>query len=257
MQSSEQNNQTQGFTANFGDDKTEDVDFFNMNSTDQLADGIDLMNVGKNPSNLDLLSGEGGADSDIDMFGGDSGSKSSDNTFDPFQSFGNKQKQNAPPVTVTEPKNDFNSFDPFANFNGNSSNGNVGSSQANDSGGDLMGDWSSFVTNANSSPNISRNSSSSNLQGGGGGIPYSGSGTFQQMGSGSNIPRNNSGSFQPMGGMSRENSGTFQGMQSSIPRNNSGTFQSMGQNQQGFGAKGSAAKPADPFADLGKLLQFL
>ena len=247
VQSNEQTNQSAGFTANFGDSNTQpggDADFFNMNSTDQLSDGVDLMNVGMVSSNLDLLSGEGDADADFDMFGGDSGNKNSANTFDPFQSFGENKQKPAPPVTVTKPKNDFNTFDPFDNFNGSNSNdtANLGNDkpQATDSGADLMGDWNSFVTNANSSPNLSRNSSNSNLLGADvGGMSNSNSGSFQQMGGGANIPRNNSGSFQPMGGMSRDNSGTFQ--------------QPIGQTQQAFGPKGSAAKPADLFAEFGKV----
>ncbi|WAR23455.1 GAK-like protein [Mya arenaria] len=220
--------------------KTEDVDFFNMNSGDNLANNIDLMHIDKTPSNVDLL---GGAEVHDDIFGSGSSGKKNENSFDPFQAFDNKPKQNVPPVKVTAPEREFHAFDPFADLNGTKEDSSsVGKSKATtDSSGDLMGDWNSFVSTS-SSPNLSRNNSSSNLQGGSGNIPnVASSGSFQQMGMGANIPRNNS--------------GTFRGMQSGVgmSSNNSGTFQPMGGmgQAQGLGKPAGPSKPADPFADFG------
>lgn len=253
VQSNEQNNDFKPFEANFQDvpgTKSEpEVDFFN--NTDNLASDVDLMHIEKTPSNVDILSGTADSSSaDFDIMGGNTNS----DTFDLFQAFSsNTKSQEPPPVTVTAPKNEFHAFDPFGGSNGmtGSEDNGMGKSSsfstnpaAASSSGDLMGDWNSFVS-TNSSPNISRNNSSSNL-GAGGNIPYSGSGTFQQMGGaqmgGANIPRNNS--------------GTFQGLQmgGNIPRNNSGSFQTKGGMGQGSGPAGTGAtgKPADPFAEFGK-----
>ncbi|XP_045160118.2 cyclin-G-associated kinase-like [Mercenaria mercenaria] len=252
VQSSEQNKDFKPFEANFQDQsgfKTEeDVDFFDMNNGDSLANDVNLIHIEKTPSNVDILSGTANSSSaDIDMM---DGSTKSD-TFDPFQAFSsNTKSQEPPPVTVTAPKNEFHSFDPFGDSSGvkESQNDILGMDKsssfsskpgATDSSGDLMGDWNSFVS-TNSSPNISRNSSYSNL-GTGGNIPYSGSGTFQPMGG--NIPRNNSGTF--LGGMQ---------MGGNIPRSGSGTFQSksgMGQGANPAGSGTSSGKPADPFAEFG------
>ncbi|XP_060594466.1 cyclin-G-associated kinase-like [Ruditapes philippinarum] len=252
VQSSEQNKDFKPFEANFQDmpgNKSEpEVDFFNSNNGDSLANDIDLMHIEKPASNLDILSGTAGSSSaDFDLIGGNTKS----DIFDPFQAFSsNTKSQDAPPVTVTAPNNEFHAFDPFGVSNGMTGSENndamgIGKSSsfsskpaAESGSGDLMGDWNSFVS-TNSSPNISRNNSSSNL-GAGGNIPYSGSGTFQQMG-GASIPRNNS--------------GTFQGLQmgGNIPRANSGSFQTKGGIGQGsnLAGTGTSGKPADPFAEFG------
>ena len=213
-----------------------EVDFFNMNSANNLANDVDLMHIDKTPSNVDLLVG---GKNDDDFFAGNTTNKrNNDDAFDPFHSFDNKPKQNIPPVKVTAAKSEFDSFDPFADMNGSA--GQTENSGSKDPDGDLMGDWNDFMA-PTSSPNISRNSSSSNLQAGG--MPTSGStGSFQQMGMGGNIPRNNSGTFQGMaggGGMSRNNSGTFQ------------TMGGQGGSTASFGKPPAPNKPSDPFADLG------
>lgn len=245
VQFSEQRNDSKQFEArpeNHMASKSEDVDFFNMNSGNNLADNIDLMHIEKTPSNVDLLSGAAGSSGEFDG----KGSKKSGDTFDPFHAFSsNAKSQDPPPVTVTAPKNEFHAFDPFGASNGMKSShddilGMGSSSSLNkksataDSSGDLMGDWNEFVSTT--SPNISRNSSYSNL-GAGGNIPYNSSGTFQPMGG--NIPRNNSGTFQ----------GTQMG--GNIPKTNSGTFQGMGQNTKPAGSGMSAGK-IDPFAEFGE-----
>ena len=246
--------------------KTEVVDFFNMNNdsgVNNKAHNDDLLTLEKDPSNADLLSGTANMnvqdDSKFnDMFASDG------NTFDPFQSFA-ASKQELPSVNVSQTKeqNQFNSFDPFSSSGAKSDSDFFGSGlssgvQNNEpaTGGDLMGSWDSHVTGLNSSPNISRNSSSSNIAGGSGSfqmggndIPRNNSGAFQQMGAagtfqmgGANIPKTGSGTFQPMGGSSN------------MPRNSSGGFQGtsmMGQTQ-GPGMKNQGGGKVDPFADFGK-----
>lgn len=252
LQSSEQNTDFKPFEANFqdqGSTKTEeDADFFNMNSADTLAAPVDLMHIEKNPSNVDLLGGATNSGSAVDMLGGNNDS------FDPFQAFSiDSKSQEPPPVKVKAPKKEDNTFDPFGASNEmssshenllglGSSNSQNSKPRAANSSGDLMGDWNTFVS-TNSSPNLSRNSSHSNL------------------GAGANIPYNSSGNLQPMGGSTSNipssNSGTFQGIQmgGNIPRNNSGTFQPMGGISFGTKPAGSGTgKPADPFAEFGKYM---
>lgn len=245
VQSSEQNNDFEPFAANFKEhkgNKNEDLDFFNMNNTDNLTEHIDLMHIEKTPSNAELLGGT--TDFNVDNSDMPSSSKRND-TFDPFQAFSSSsESKGTPPVKVSAPQKEFHAFDPFADSS-DTSNDWFGGLSAKDkqsatthSTGDLMGDWHSF-TNINSSPNISRNSSYTNL-GAGGNKPMHNSASFQGMGSTGNIPRNNS--------------GTFQGMQmgGNIPRSDSGTFQQAGGLGQSMGNKaGGQSKPADPFADLG------
>ena len=244
--------------------KTEVVDFFNMNNdsgVNNTAHNDDLLTMEKDPSNADLLSGTANMnvqdDSKFnDMFASDG------NTFDPFQSFA-ASKQELPSVSVSQTKeqNQFNSFDPFSSSGAKSDSDFFGSglssgAQNNEpvSGGDLMGSWDSHVTGLNSSPNISRNSSSSNIAGGSGSfqmggndIPRNNSGAFQQMGAagtfqmgGANIPKTGSGTFQPMGGSSN------------MPRNSSGGFQGAGIMGQTQGMKNQGGGKVDPFADFGK-----
>ena len=258
--------------------KTEVVDFFNMNNetgVQQSVNNEDLLKLEKDPTNLDLLSGTANIHIQSNREQKNLFSPTSD-TFDPFQAFA-ARKQEPPSVSVskTKEKNEFNSFDPFSSSGAKSdsdlfSSGLHSSAQtttANEE--DLMGSWDTHVTGFSNSPNISRNSSSSNIAGGtGGGLPPNNSGTFQ-MG-GTDIPRNNSGAFQAMGGgtfqmgganIPKTGSGTFQpvGASSNVPRNNSGPFQTMGGmgQAQGFGMKSQAGGRADPFADLGGRMFFL
>lgn len=259
--------------------KSEDIDFLNINndtSVNRSVDNIDLMKMEKDPSNIDLLSGNATVQSHSgpnDLF------ESSNDTFDPFQAFAAK-KQEPPTVNVSKPKteNKFNSFDPFSSSSGGTSDHDFFGGLSSDTqdkqntqsadGEDLMGSWDTHVAGFNNSPDISRNSSSSNIAGGGGGFPASSSGTFQV--GGADIPRNSSGAFQQMG------SGTFQMGGSNLPKAGSGTFQPMGSSMgasgnmpransagafqskqgmgqaQGFGLKGQAGGKMDPFADLGK-----
>ena len=242
--------------------KTEVIDFFNMNSdsgVNKSADNVDLLTMEKDPTNIELLSGTAAVQSSADkkdLF------SSNNDTFDPFQAFAAK-KQEPPPASVSKPKvqNEFNSFDPFSSSSdAKSDSDHFGglNSQTADGGEDLMGSWDTHVAGFSNSPNLSRNSSSSNIAGSSG-IHASNSGTFQ-MG-GADIPRNSS-PFQPMGAgtfqmgganIPKTGSGTFQpmGASSNMPKNNSGTFQPMGQ-AQGFGMKGQAGGKADPFADFGE-----
>ena len=256
--------------------KTETVDFFNMNNdsgVNKSVDNVDLLKMEKDPSNLDLLSGTSNLQNDPDtkdMF------SSNNDTFDPFQAFAAK-KQEPPAVSVTQPKkeDEFSTFDPFSSsgagtsdanfFNGfDSTTQSTENTQSSVGGGgeDLMGSWETHASGGfNNSPNISRNSSSSNIAG------SSGTGSFQMPGS--DIPRNNSGAFQPMGGTTfqmgganipKTGSGTFQMGGANIPKTGSGTFQpmgGMGQSQGGFGMQGQAAGKADPFAEFGELDFFI
>ncbi|KAH3730757.1 cyclin-G-associated kinase-like [Dreissena polymorpha] len=229
-----------GFTTK-KENHLDNVDFFNMNNSDSLANNIDLMHIEKNPSNVDLL--VGGADvQDDDFFGISSSKKASDNSFDPFQAFNTPQPKDVPQVNVSDPKREFNAFDPFSDSSSAKNDMNSGPGGID---GDLIGDWNTVIS-SNSSPNLSRNSSSSNLQGG------QGSNSNLFAGSG-NIPQ--SASFQGgamAGNIPRNNSGTFQGMQmgGNIPM--SGSFPMMGGMGQTLGGKPAGpAKPADPFAGLG------
>ena len=224
--------------------QVEEVDFFNMggSGTDPVIDKVDLLDINDQPppSNIDLLSGTMNVQPDRDLFTKSGTKPQTNDTFDPFQAFTSDSKAaDAPPVKVTAPANDFGGFDPFGSSGGNvnefdSFSSNTGQQTTSNSNepGDLMGGWDSFMPaggSGQSSPNISRNSSASNLLG---------SGSYQPMGGG-NIPRNNSGTFQGMGG--------------NIPRSSSGTYQPMGGMGQRVGSTGAgmASVKSDPFADLG------
>ncbi|XP_064605296.1 cyclin-G-associated kinase-like [Liolophura sinensis] len=173
-----------------------DADLLNWSSSasNNLADKVDLLDIGKDPSNFDILSGDlhtntttttqQGNSNTGDLFG---------NAFDPFQQASSKpppkNKVQPPQASKSGPK--FDAFDPFSNLSsqGTSSGksapakdddflnfmdshtdvtpGTSMKSGIKDDGIDLMGGWDTSSLKpppAGSSANIPRNLSSPNLK---------------------------------------------------------------------------------------------
>lgn len=248
------------------------VDLLNMNSTkpvstQSVTEGVDLLNIGAHPSNVDLLSGhssgestfKSGNDPEPDLLS----ASNQESTFDPFQQF--SQTRSAGPSTQPDlmsssnPPASNDTFDPFQNFSTpkqpSKSNITVTPPQQNKSGG-LDDDFFAFMENTSSSKNRNEeqdlmtswdtnsiqnfsqspsHSASNNLKPMAGGIHKSASTgsamNFQSMMGGQNS------SFSSMSGRNSPSMSNGMGMSSGA----------------GMGNIGAVPK-VDPFANLGESL---
>ncbi|KAJ8305795.1 hypothetical protein KUTeg_016340 [Tegillarca granosa] len=253
--------------------QTENVDLLNLgNSKDgqgvsDLGDQIDLLQMGHEPSNFDMLSGKADfPSSDVHV----NVTNSSSDSFDPFQELSQRSSKDKPAASsktadkTSDKKSDV-MFDPFGNKQGTTQgddffnmmdnnqvqSSNISGSKSMNEDINLLGAWDSqsVLRQTNSTSNIPRENSSSSLSGG--------------------MPRNNSGTFSTGFGM---NMGAGQGNYGRSSPQTTNIFNSnMGRsspqsnilNQQqagssGFGSQtagGASSQIADPFADFGGMAQ--
>ncbi|KAK3612698.1 hypothetical protein CHS0354_042224, partial [Potamilus streckersoni] len=196
------------------------IDGNSSTSVNNLAKNIDLLGFSSEPSNFDLLSS-------TTLNGTSASKKISSDSFDPFANLDSASTAKTIQLSgASQPsKKSFNSFDPFQNddnllgFTENFARSESPNPQAN-----------MAKIGASSSPNISRNSSSTSLNAG------------FQMGNG-NIPRNNSGTFQT--------TNMSQGLGGFGPtRGGSPAFGMSQMGGMGQPAGMTSNKKSDPFADL-------
>lgn len=168
-----------------------DADLLNWsNSTpNNLADNVNLLDIGKDPSNFDILSGDLHASATATQQSNSNTGDLFGDTFDPFQQATAKPppKSKVQPPQTSKSGAKFESFDPFSNLTSQGTSCSAkdddflnfmdshtdvtpGTSMkpgAKDDGIDLMGGWDSSSLKpppAGSSANIPRNLSSPNLK---------------------------------------------------------------------------------------------
>lgn len=247
--------------------QTDDVDLLNLGSSksgqgvSDLGDQMDLLQMGNEPSNFDVLSGTAdipSANVHVNV------TNTSSDTFDPFQELTQRSSKDKPaaPSQTSDKTSDKNSdfmFDPFGNKQGasqgdnffdmmdkdQSQSSNISGSKSMNDDINLLGAWNSqsVLHQSSSTSSIPRENSSSSLSGGG-------------------IPRNNSGTFSQGFGMGggQENFGRSSPQTTNILNANMGRSSPqsniLNPKPAGFGpqtAGGASSQKADPFADFGRL----